>query len=196
MISGIILASGFSRRMGTDKLMLPVQGVPVIERVIAAASRSVLGEVILVYTSASVASLGKKYGARIVENAAPEMGQSNSVRLGVEKASPSAEGFMFLVGDQPFIDVNTINELIRCFVPGNCSAVVPIYNGARGNPVIFSSSLREKLLNLSGDSGGRVLLQEINDGIITVDFADGKLGLDIDTRSEYEAVVRLEDENE
>lgn len=196
MISGIILASGFSRRMGMDKLMLPVHGVPVIERVIAAASGSVLEEVILVCSSASVASLGKKYGARIVENGAPEMGQSNSVRLGVEEASPSAEGFMFLVGDQPFIDVSIINELVTRFEQQKCSAVVPVYNGARGNPVIFASSLREKLLKLSGDSGGRVLLREMDYGIITVDFTDGKPGIDIDTPEEYEAVLNLEDENE
>lgn len=196
MISGIILAAGLSRRMGTDKLLLPIGGVPVIERVIAAASKSGLGEVVLVCNSDSVADLGKKYGAKIVENNAPEMGQSHSVRLGVEESSQFAEGFMFLVGDQPFVNVSIINDLIGSFVPENCSAAVPIYNGARGNPVIFASALREKLLSLCGDSGGRVLLEEMEGSIITVSFADEKLGLDIDTPEEYESVVNLEDENE
>lgn len=196
MISGIILASGLSRRMGTDKLLLPVGGVPVIERVIKAASISGLGEVILVCSSEKVADLGKKFGVKIVKNNAPEMGQSYSVRLGVEESSQSAEGLMFLVGDQPFINVHIINDLIRKFVPENCSAVVPIYNGERGNPVIFASSLRKKLLGLCGDSGGRTLLKEMEGSIITVSFTDGKLGLDIDTQEEYEAVIEQEGKNE
>jgi len=61
--------------------------------------------------------------------------------------------------------------------------------------VIFASKLRNKLIGLSGDSGGRVLLEEMEEGIITVSFADAKPGLDIDTREEYEALTRLEGEN-
>jgi len=195
MISGIILAAGLSRRMGEDKLLLPVAGVPVIERVISAASKSELGEIILVCGSDPVANIGKKYRTKIVENNAPEIGQSHSVSLGVKNSCRSADGFMFFVGDQPFINESIINKLIDKYLPGHCNAVVPLYNGVKGNPVIFASKLRNKLMGLSGDSGGRVLLEEMEEGIITVNFADAKLGLDIDTREEYEAITRLEDEN-
>jgi len=195
-ISGIILASGLSRRMGADKLLFPVGGVPVIERVIAVASKSGLIEVVLVCTSDSVASIGRKYGAKIVKNNAPELGQSHSIRLGVENSCTSTDGFMFLVGDQPFINESIINDLVDSFVTGSTGAAVPLYNGIRGNPVIFSSSQKDKLLNLCGDSGGRVLLEGLKGNITTVCFADGKLGLDIDTREDYEKVVKLEDENE
>lgn len=194
MISGIILASGLSKRMGTDKLLLTVEGVPVIERVIAAASDSRLREVILVCTSAAVASIGEKYGARIVINNAPELGQSNSIRLGVRNSDRASAGYMFLAGDQPFINKNVINGLIEGFGTES-SAVVPFYNGIRGNPVIFNSRFKEKLMGLSGDSGGRVLLDELKDSIIKVGFTDEKAGMDIDTREEYEALVRQEDGN-
>lgn len=196
MISGIILASGLSRRMGRDKLLLPVAGIPVVERVIAVASQSELGEIILVCNSDLVADLGKKYRVKIVKNSAPEMGQSNSIRLGVENACSSAEGLMFLVGDQPFVNSVVINEIIRSFLSENCNAVVPMYNGTRGNPVIFKSAFRDKLMNLRGDSGGRVLLKEMKGSILTVSFEDEKAGFDMDTTEEYESIIRLEDENE
>ena len=192
-ISGIILASGLSRRMGTNKLLLPLGGVPVIERVIAAASQSKLGEIILVCSSVTVASIGIRYGVKIVDNTAPQLGQSQSVRLGVEGSCKSADGFMFLVGDQPFITADIINRLIERNISENCSAVVPRYNGKRGNPVIFSASLREKLIGLKGDSGGRVLLEGLDESIVNVDFSDEKSGFDIDTREEYEALLKLED---
>lgn len=195
-ISGIILAAGLSKRMGVDKLLLPIGGVPLIERVIAAAFKSKLGEIIIVCSSDKVASIGRKYRAKIVNNIAPILGQSYSVRLGVENSRKSADGFMFLVGDQPLITESIINVLIESFIPSSCNAVVPLYNGTRGNPVIFASSLRAKLMELSGDMGGRILLEELGDSIITVNFEDEKPGFDIDTREEYERVLGLEDENE
>lgn len=194
MISGIILASGLSRRMGTDKLLLPIAGVPAIERVVAAASKSELGEIILVCGSDSVANIGKKYRTKIVRNNAPDIGQSYSIRLGVKNSCQSAEGLMFLVGDQPFITEGIINKLIEGFMQGNCSAAVPLYDGIKGNPVIFASQLRDKLMNLSGDTGGRVLLKEM-EVITTVSFADPKPGMDIDTREDYEVMKSMEDGN-
>jgi molybdenum cofactor cytidylyltransferase len=195
MISGIILASGLSKRMGADKLLFNIGGVPVIERVIAAASKSKLGEIILVCSRESTACIGRRYGVKIVSNNAPHLGQSHSIRLGVENSCQSTDGFMFLVGDQPFINESIINELIESFTPEKCSAVVPLYNGTRGNPVIFATHNRDKLLSLSGDSGGRVLLEELKGRVVTVGFADEKSGLDIDTQEEYEEVIKLEGKN-
>jgi probable selenium-dependent hydroxylase accessory protein YqeC len=194
-ISGIILAAGLSKRMGGNKLLLPVGGVPVIERIIAAAARSNLGEVILVCANEEIAAIGRKYGAKVVNNPTPELGQSQSVRIGTTNSCTAAEGFMFLVGDQPFITNDIINKLIEGFSMVNCSAVVPLYNGNRGNPVIFSSLLRAKLLSLKGDAGGRSLLEGLDGDITTVKFDSETLGLDIDTPEEYKSALKLEDEN-
>lgn len=194
-ISGIILAAGLSRRMGTNKLILPVDGVPVVEKIIKAASQSELREIILVCSSDMVASIGSKYGVKIVNNNDPQLGQSRSVRLGVENSCQYADGFMFLVGDQPFITANVINRLIESYMSGKYSAAVPLYNGKRGNPVIFTYALREKLMGLDGDSGGRILLEELEGSIAAVDFGDERLGFDIDTREEYEMLLKLEVKN-
>jgi len=194
-ISGIILAAGASKRMGTNKLLLPIGGVPVIERVIRAATESDLGEIILVYGSDTVKESGDKYKAKTVSNAQPQLGQSLSVRLGVDNASVYADGFMFLVGDQPYITAEMINKLIESFASGDYSAVVPMYNGRRGNPVIFSNSLRERLMKLEGDSGGRVLLEKLTGEIAAVDMGDELSGLDMDTREEYEMLLKLEEKN-
>ena len=70
--------------MGVDKLMLPIDGIPIIERVISAASRSRLKEVVLVCGSDKTAAIGGKYGVRTVENTETTLGQSYSVRLGLE----------------------------------------------------------------------------------------------------------------
>jgi len=114
----------------------------------------------------------------------------------VENSRPSADGLMFLVGDQPLINESIINDMIESFTPGLKSVTVPLYNGKRGNPAIFDSAHREMLLDLRGDSGGRVLLDKLKENITTVYFPDEKPGFDIDTREEYEGMLGLEDENE
>ena len=60
MITGIILASGFSKRMNRDKLLMEIDGVPMVERVIERAVESRLDEVILVYRVDEVKRIGKK----------------------------------------------------------------------------------------------------------------------------------------
>ena len=186
MITGIILASGFAQRMNREKLMLTVEDIPVVERVITAAHSSELDEVILVYRRDEIREIAKNYGIKTVYNRHAEMGQSAAVTLGVKSSHPDTDGFMFLVGDQPYLDASTINTLVGIFKKGKESIVVPVYNGQRGNPVIFSSDLREELLALEGDSGGRIIIESMIDRVKLVTIEKSIVGTDIDTNEEYE----------
>lgn len=195
MVSGIILAAGFSKRMGTNKLLLPVAGIPVIERVISIVSKARIDEVIVVCASEGVGRIGNEYHAKVIRNTSQELGQSHSIKLGVENCSLDTDGFMFFVGDQPFMTEDIINSLIESFEDSNYNAVVPFYCGNRGNPVIFSSKLREKLLSLNGDVGGRKLFAELGADILEVPFDSETLGFDIDTKEDYETALNLEYKN-
>ncbi|HWQ29998.1 MAG TPA: selenium cofactor biosynthesis protein YqeC [Negativicutes bacterium] len=188
-VSGIILASGLSRRMGANKLLLPLGGIPVIERIIAEAVQSRLEEVILVCAGDEIAEVGRRYGIEIVHNASPQEGQSRSVRLGTAAAAEYADGLMFLVGDQPLITADIIDQLVDRFRKADCGAVVSYYKGRRGNPVVFSTRSRDELMGLQGDYGGRVLLEKMEDGIEAVEFDDEKPGIDIDTAEAYEKLL-------
>ena len=188
MITGIILASGFSERMARDKLLLEVGGLPVIERILRAAKSSLLDDVILVYQNARVRSLGEKYQVRTVYNDSAHEGQSAAVKLGVRESRPDTDAFMFLVGDQPFLDSDTINTLIDQFEKNPQQIIVPVYNGKRGNPVIFPVLFRDDLLALEGDRGGRVLIEKMGDRVKLVAIEDGNAGIDFDTEEEYERI--------
>ena len=186
MISGIILASGFSRRMNREKLILPVEGVPMLERVIRAATASDLDEVLLVYKKNEIRALGQKYGLLLVHNPHPEDGQSAAVKAGVKHAHQESLGFMFLVGDQPFLSVATINRLIAFFNTDKSRIVVPVYGTNRGNPVIFPSSLKQDLLLLEGDQGGRAVMDKLQSRISLVTVSDTMEATDVDSVEAYE----------
>ena len=195
MITGIILASGFSRRMQAEKLLLAVDGTPMVERVIQAARASLLDEVVLVYQNADVKKAGEKYGIKTVFNERADEGQSASIKIGIEEASPETEGFMFLVGDQPFLNAATINLLIAAFKQAPHNIIIPVYNGKRGNPVIFPSTLKDELFALEGDRGGRVLIEKMPDRVSLVSIEDERLGIDVDTEEDYECARNRYNQN-
>ncbi len=187
MISGIILASGFSRRMAEEKLLLPVGGLPLAERVMRAAKASRLHEIILVYRNEQLKELGERYAIGMVRNDRAAEGQSAAVKLGVEAAHPGANAFMFLVADQPFLTPAVIDILIDEYMESPRHIIVPFYNGQGGNPTIFPSEFRTDLLNLSGDSGGKTIIARNGDRVKRVDIYDTLTGVDIDTEEDYEA---------
>jgi molybdenum cofactor cytidylyltransferase len=185
MITGIILASGFSERMARDKLLLEVGGLPVIERVIRTAKSSLLDDLILIYQNERVGEIGEKYQVKAVYNDSAHEGQSAAVKLGVRESHPDTEAFMFLVGDQPFLDPATINTLIDCHASNPQAIIVPVYNGKRGNPAIFPSIFRNDLLAIEGDIGGRAVIEKRGDRVKLVALENGMAGMDFDTEEEY-----------
>jgi len=188
VITGIILASGFSRRMGEEKLLLAIKGVPMVERVIKAAHASQLDELILVYQRYEIKEIAEKYGIKTVFNRHADRGQSSAVKLGVRSSLPDTDGFMFLVGDQPYLNASTINKLIAVFKQDYPFIVVPVYNGTRGNPVIFPLTAKKELRALKGDCGGRIIIDRMKDRVKLVSIAKTLVGIDIDTSEAYEKI--------
>jgi molybdenum cofactor cytidylyltransferase len=185
MISGIILASGFSKRMEQEKLLLPIGGIPLVERVLRAAQASRLDDIILIYQKEAIQNIGRKYGITTVHNGQAVEGQSAAVKLGINRAHPKTDAFMFMVGDQPFLNPSTINILIDTFQQDPHSIIVPVYNGIRGNPVLFPSAMKELLLALDGDQGGRVLIEKMPERVNLVSIDEEMSGIDIDTAEDY-----------
>ncbi|NLK43837.1 MAG: nucleotidyltransferase family protein [Tissierellia bacterium] len=180
MIIGIILASGFSRRMKKDKLLLEVEGIPIIERVIKACRESNLDEIILTYRRKEVANIGEKYNIKTVYNENAHLGQSEGMKLGVKEAK-EASAYMFFVGDQPFITSDLINRLIGEYKKNKSEILVPFYKGNRGMPTIISSNYKDELLEITGDKGARNLVNKYIHKADKFFVEDDRLGMDIDT---------------
>ena len=186
MITGIILAAGLSRRMGTDKLLLPVDGIALVERVMQAADASLLDDIVVVYQNPVVRKLAERYRIRQVYNPDAVLGQSASIKAGVLAALPEAQAYMFLPGDQPRLDSATINLLIAAWQDRKDHIIIPVYGGRRGSPVVFSARFREHLLALESDTGGRAVIEQAPEMVCCVDMPDADAGIDIDTPEEYE----------
>lgn len=184
MVTGIVMASGLSNRMGRCKLLLKYKGRFLIEYVLDAVKNSDLNEKIIVTGNKTIMKLAETRKLKVIKNFYGHMGQSQSIKLGV-RASSESLGYLFIAGDQPFLNEALINILIREFKENTDKFIVPIYKGRRGNPVIFPSKYRDELLQLNGDIGGRAILKNHEEHIHFVEIDEEYFLWDIDTEKDY-----------
>ena len=188
MIVGIILSAGESKRMGTPKQLLPWGGSIVLQRVIdiAAASRLERVELILGHRADEIVGrIALPAKARFLVNEAYREGMHSSVQCGVQNAPADAEAYMLLLGDQPFVEGAVIDSLIDCHRAGGQGITIPVYNGRRGHPVIFSSRYRTELLAI-GEGGAREVVRRHADEIFELAVASAHILADMDTPQDYE----------
>jgi len=150
-IAAVILAAGSGARLGgVAKALIRVDGMPLVQRLIAAVRGAGIAEVLVVtgdHHDAIVQALATT-GARAVHNACAARGQGGSVRLGLAGADPQADAVMILLCDQPLLTSADLNDLLDAFehrVAGEF--VVPRIGGTRrGNPVLASRRVIEVIL--------------------------------------------------
>jgi molybdenum cofactor cytidylyltransferase len=194
MISAVVLAAGRAKSLGQEKLLLPLRGKPVLQWVLESALASDLDEIVCVTRElASARSQLNLSDERLfwLTNYAADRGQSTSVISGLWATNPKSEGVMFLVGDQPLIRKKLINSLIEKFRTGSAWIVAPSFNREPRNPVLFRRNLFPELLQLSGDRGGRVLIEKHRNNTALVEWKDETPFLDIDVHEEYERLKEM-----
>ena len=185
-VTGIIMASGFSRRMKTDKLLLKLGDKMVLEKVIESCVKSSLDDIIVIYRKEEVKNIATEYNLKAVLNENAIEGQSASIKLGVNNIDKDTKGIMFIVGDQPHLDPLTIDAIIDKFENNQEKIIIPIYDGNKGNPTIFPVSLKEQLNALKGDVGGKEVINSNLEQVDYVEIENHQAGVDMDTVEEYE----------
>lgn len=189
-VSAIVMASGLSKRMDQNKLKMVINNKFIYEYIFYAI-KNLIGcfkEVIVVVKDEDILEKANEMGFKAVKNEFSHQGQSMSIKLGIQ-SSYEVDGYMFFVADQPFIKEDTIKKLINTFETNNKSIIMASYNGVNGNPVIFPKMFKEQLLNLKGDTGGKVIIKNNEDKLIKVHIQSDDEFIDIDTIEDYERVV-------
>lgn len=205
--AAIILAAGSSSRMGggRHKLMLPLDGRPVLAHVIDATLASQARPIVVVigHQSAQVRSQIEHFTTYkdivVIENAQFQEGMSSSLRLGIQTLLASdymnsqvyIDSTLILLGDQPLITSKIIDGLISAYRANGSLIVAPLYNGKRGNPVLFDNSLFPELIEVTGDEGGRTVLNHHRDEVELVEMGDTQANFDVDTWEAYEQVMKV-----
>ena len=185
-VVGILLAAGFSKRFGTNKLLAPLPpgsaeaGSPVA---VAAALHlaAALPEPLAVVRprSQKLAQLIREAGCKTVVCKSAADGMGTSLATGI-RASKDADGWVIALADMPFVRPETIARIAAALAEGAAIAA-PACNGVRGHPVGFARRFRDELLALTGDEGARRILSEHPDWITQFEVDDPGVLRDVDT---------------
>jgi molybdenum cofactor cytidylyltransferase len=186
-VSGIILAAGLSTRFGATKQTSPWEDTNLTAHAARVALEAGLDPVVVVlgYDAANVEKALAGLQVRLVLNPDFAAGQSTSIRCGIGALPARTGAALFMLADQPLVTPEILRSIIQMHRRTLAPACVPVFEGTRGNPVLFDQILFAELRGLSGDTGGRVLLDRYRNSIVFVP-AGRAVVLDIDTPEDYD----------
>lgn len=173
-IALIMLAAGSSRRFGSNKLLWPVDGTPMYERVLgqlaaAAAKHDLIITVVTRYEK--IAERAKREGACVLDNPDAQEGISTSVKIGL-RANLHRGACLFTVADQPWLTAETIGRLVELFQTSGKGIACVGHHGKTGSPCIFDARYYPELLALTGDVGGRKVLKAHREDVAVLEVED------------------------
>jgi len=185
-IAAVVLAAGSSSRMrGSHKLLEIVDGQPMVASAVAAALASGLEPVVVVTGHmASEVQAALPDGARVVHNSAHADGLASSLRTGLRALPPDVDAVVVSLADMPFLRARHFEVLVEAWRPG--TIVVPVRDGRRGNPVLWSATFIDEMCGLHGDSGAKSIMDRYPDAVIELLADDDAVFTDVDDADDLE----------
>jgi len=184
-IAALILAAGRSSRMqGPNKLLAEIDGKAMVARMADAALASAVEHVIVVtgHQADEIANALSGRNITFTHNPDYAEGLSTSLIAGLKALPGECDGVVICLADMPDITSAHINRLIAAFDPDEGRSIcVPIVEGKRGNPVLWSTSHVPEMLALKGDVGAKHLIGAHESEVCEVAMPDAATLLDIDT---------------
>lgn len=192
MLSGIVLAAGESRRMGSFKQLLKYGDKTMVEAAVDNLLGSKLDEVVVVlgHRAEEVMEAIKGRPVVVAINKDYRLGMLSSVRCGIGHVSKESDAVLIALADQPFIDSSIINLVIGRFLSSYKSIAIPAYEGRRGHPVIIDLKYRDEIIRLDENVGLRQLMLDHPDDILQIEMPRGEITRDVDYPEDYQSELK------
>ncbi len=160
----LILAAGRSSRMqGTDKLLLDVDGVPLLRHIATEGVNTGLPVMVTVPATGAEArrAVLRDLPVTCVTVADPDAGMAASMASGIAALPTESTGVLLVLGDMPDLTTTDMRALADAF-DGSTILRATDVDGVPGHPVVFPARLFDAIKRLSGDQGAQSLLRREN----------------------------------
>ncbi|HLZ73092.1 MAG TPA: nucleotidyltransferase family protein [Dehalococcoidia bacterium] len=190
-IAGVLLAAGLSTRMGTPKALLDWGGRPLVVYQLEQLRLAGCDPLLLVtgHAAEDVEAAASGSGATIVRNPAYREGRATSVRAAAMALPTGLDAILLLNVDQPR-RAETLASLMAAHRHGHGPISVPVFEGRRGHPAIFASTLLDELRAVDEASEGlRAVSRRHTAARTEVDFPSAEVLLDCNDPAAYERAL-------
>ncbi|WP_370773879.1 NTP transferase domain-containing protein [Clostridium sp.] len=188
-INLILLAAGNSKRFNGNKLLAIYKNKPIYMYIVEKVVNLKINKIICVTQYEEIKEALLNTNINVVMNNNSNLGVSSSIKIGIN-FDKNADGYMFMVCDQPFISIQTLNSVIDNFIKGDKGIVCVGCGNNKGNPVIFSKKYINELLSLEGDNGGKVIIKGNLNDLKIVNINNRIELVDIDTQEEFVKIAQ------
>jgi molybdenum cofactor cytidylyltransferase len=193
-VVAVVLAAGAASRFGSNKLLAPMDGRPLLQHALDAVAAAGVDDVVVVLgTEADAVEAAMTWrGERRVVNERPQDGLSSSLRVGLDAAVdvPGADAALVVLGDQPQLRPGVIRAVVTVAASpaaAHAQFVRPRYAAdAAPNPVLVRRSAWALAAGLDGDWGLGPLMANRPDRVVEVPVEGANP--DVDTPADLAAV--------
>ena len=194
-IGAVVLAAGMAVRMGRQKLLLPLDGKPMLTHVLEVVAEVpfVSRVVVIGEPKEELADLCEAQGIPSIFNEKRKSGQASSICLGLAELRGGLDGVLFLQGDQPLVTKSLLKRMLETFqqIHDSKAILVPMHAGVMRSPILFGAHWLKELALLKEDCGGKELVRRYPEHVRTLAWAEPFVFEDADTWEEYLRLQRL-----
>lgn len=210
-IAGLIIAAGYSHRMGEFKPLLPINGKTLIEARIISMAEANISPIFVVtghkkdkleaIINKVQASLSFTTEIEIVYNPKYDQGMFTSIRAGIDRINDYKEktinGILLLPVDYPLIEKNHYVNLYNAWNSNKERFAVPCYYGKKGHPLLIPKKAIPEILSYQGNKGLKGITNNYEDKgeILRVEMKDERVLLDMDTQADYNTILDWDSED-
>ena len=191
-IYAVILAAGVSRRLGTNKLLVRIDGETVIRRSVGPFLMKGIERTFVVVSTGRgriERELQGLEGIGIIDNPHYQEGMSSSVKAALPYIR-GADGVFFHLGDKPFVRREQVERMLDLYLGGAGHLLIPRHEGGKGHPVLINTERYfDEMENLGGDKGLREVIEKHMEDVVFLDGDEGNV-FDIDTIEDIETLRR------
>jgi CTP:molybdopterin cytidylyltransferase MocA len=188
-VGAVVLAAGYSSRIGRPKPLLPLPGGTVLSRVIGTCREAGLDpiRVVVGHRGGEIASHIGRAPVGIVWNDRYPDGQTSSLQAGFRALPPTTGGAVLLYPvDYPAVDSGVIRALVAAYrAEGTAHIYLPTFEGQRGHPFLIDLSIRGEFLALPPGTPGRSVVRRDPARVHEVPVGTDAVLHDLDSPGDY-----------
>jgi molybdenum cofactor cytidylyltransferase len=189
-IAALILAAGYSTRLGALKPLLPLGEATVIGEVVQRFRTAGIEDIRVVtgHRAQELAPVLDHLKVKEIFNPDFHQGMLASVRVGVRSLEPGVTAFFLQPVDVPLVKPRTVTGLLHRYRRGEARIIYPCFQGLRGHPPLISLTCVADLpLNWEGGLGA--FLSRYDGEALDLEVIDEAVLLDCDTPEDYRRLL-------